>query len=203
MFNKHDYRFAGAFKLNYKESNENKHIYERIATKVKLIGNPVTEIEACDNKKKDIDIDDEEGITNTEDIIVIEKITPNYLPEEKLIRIEGKNQKYKRNIAKAKQAIILSDFNCEIDSNHQSFISKNGYKYMEAHHIIPISAQNDFNYSLDVAANIVSLCPICHRKLHHGKNIEFELELLLELRKEKLEKSGIKVNAEELLNYYK
>jgi 5-methylcytosine-specific restriction protein A len=44
MFGYHDYRFAGVYKFD-DASTDNKHILSRIATKVKLTGNPVNDIE--------------------------------------------------------------------------------------------------------------------------------------------------------------
>ena len=73
---------------------------------------------------------------------------------------------------------------------------------MEAHHLIPMSAQNDFENSLDVDANIVCLCPNCHRKLHYGNQIDEELKILYEKRKELLNKSGIMISFEDLIKYY-
>ncbi len=34
--------------------------------------------------------------------------------------------------------------------------------------MIPISKYKDYNYSLDVMENIVSLCSHCHNLLHYG-----------------------------------
>ena len=73
---------------------------------------------------------------------------------------------------------------------------------MEAHHLIPMGAQDDFGVSLDVDANIVSLCPNCHRKLHHGANTEGDLLNLFNQRKKLLEKSGIQISFEDLKKYY-
>ena len=74
---------------------------------------------------------------------------------------------------------------------------------MEAHHIIPLSAHEQFEYNLDVDANIVSLCPNCHRKLHFGRDIKIELKKLYDLRKDKLIKSGINISFEKLLDLYR
>jgi len=63
----------------------------------------------------------------------------------------------------------ISHFTCEVDSNHRSFISKKTREnYCEGHHLVPMGKQSSYNYSLDIHANIVSLCPNCHRILHHG-----------------------------------
>lgn len=74
---------------------------------------------------------------------------------------------------------------------------------MEAHQLIPIGAQDDFNNSLDVDANIVCLCPNCHRKLHYGANIDGDLLDLFNRQKLLLEKSGIKISFNDLKKYYK
>lgn len=150
-----------------------------------------------------VDVDDEDGVINTNDIFEPEIVEPSYAPETKPELIEGKNKKYKRNSAKAKRAIVYASYQCNIDGNHESFIAKNGNTYMEAHHLIPMSAQDDFNSSLDVDANIVSLCPLCHRKLHNGKDIELELKKLFDSRVELLKQSGIDISFEELIMYYK
>ncbi len=149
-----------------------------------------------------IDIDDEDGIITTNDIFKLELVKPTYVPEDKPERIEGKTQQFKRNIEKAKMAIVYANYQCNIDSNHVSFVAKNGKSFMEAHHLIPMSAQDDFNNSLDVDANIVSLCPTCHRKLHHGKDIELELKKLLDSRNALLKQSGIEISLIDLKKYY-
>lgn len=58
---------------------------------------------------------------------------------------------------------------CYFCSTH-SFESKNyiGEKYVEAHHIIPFRYQSQFKNSLDNPANIVLLCPNCHKNIHFG-----------------------------------
>ena len=52
---------------------------------------------------------------------------------------------------------------------------------MEAHHLIPLRMQHDFENSLDVVGNIVSICPNCHRLIHYGRDKDKKvLELLFE-----------------------
>ena len=54
-----------------------------------------------------------------------------------------------------------------------SFIANNtDHAYMEGHHLIPMRWQESFNTSLDVYANIVCLCPTCHRLLHFGRDCD-------------------------------
>jgi len=85
---------------------------------------------------------------------------------------------YKRDPAIAAEALRLAIFKCEINTSHQTFISNvKGQPYLEAHHLIPIGNQGSYPFSLDVTANIVALCPNCHRRLHHGKSTEKASEI--------------------------
>lgn len=85
-------------------------------------------------------------------------------PKEK-----GKKKNYPRNVNRAKLALYRADYQCEIDDNHKTFISKSSKEsYVEAHHLIPFKVQVDIDYNLDVTHNIISLCPNCHRKIHFG-----------------------------------
>ena len=75
---------------------------------------------------------------------------------------------------------------------------------MEAYHLIPLQFQNNFQNSLDVEANIISLCPMCHKKVHHAIPDERlpVVEKLYEKRKARLEKCGIGIDLEKLKSYY-
>ncbi len=102
-------------------------------------------------------------------------------------------------------AIRNANFLCEIDENHWTFISKaKKQKYVEAHHLIPISHQDKFEFSLDVVANIISLCATCHRMLHFGVAGEKRILLksLLKKRREGLRKRAIDVKDEAFLAFY-
>lgn len=68
-----------------------------------------------------------------------------------------------------RQSLVMADYQCQVDSNHHTFIAKaTNHPYMESHHLIPLKYQDKFDYSLDVYANIICLCPICHRRLHYA-----------------------------------
>ena len=61
----------------------------------------------------------------------------------------------------------LSNYKCEINPNHRTFISqKTGKPYVEAHHYIPIKYQSQFKVPLDTVENVISLCATCHRAIH-------------------------------------
>ena len=74
----------------------------------------------------------------------------------------------KRDVKIAADALKRAGYVCEVDPSDRIFIRKNGKGYTEPHHLIPISKYKDYNYSLDVMENIVSLCSHCHNLLHMG-----------------------------------
>lgn len=111
----------------------------------------------------------------------------------------------KRSPKVAADSIVRAGYKCEIDANHVTFLRKNGTQYTEPHHLIPISKYKEFNASLDVMENIISLCCNCHNQLHYGR---FEdkipkLKKLYNKRKDALKKAGITISFEQLLSYYK
>lgn len=123
-------------------------------------------------------------------------------------QISGK--KVLRNPQLAKSAIIVADYQCEVDSEHQTFLNKHGKPYMEGHHLIPCTVNNakeneeQFNKNIDCKENIVSLCPICHRAIHMGNRDEKRrvLSILISKRLPILKKIGINITEEYLLRLY-
>ena len=110
-----------------------------------------------------------------------------------------------RSPAVSAAAIRTANFLCEIDQNHQTFMSRaKGQRYVEAHHLIPISKQQLFHVSLDVVANIVSLCANCHRQLHYGidKDRKSLLKSLFNRRRKRLQERAIDVSADDFLGFY-
>ncbi|MDY0287644.1 MAG: HNH endonuclease [Sphaerochaeta sp.] len=100
------------------------------------------------------------------------------------------------------QVMHAAHFLCECDSTHASFTSKSTLlRYVEGHHLIPLQQQDLFPYSLDVYANVVSLCPNCHRLLHLAIRTEkrYYLDRLFDERKARLVSSGIDVSYKEFL----
>lgn len=114
------------------------------------------------------------------------------------------NKSYVRISKYAQKALRDANYTCEIDPSHTTFITRHNHNYMEGHHLIPMSQQSKFNYSLDVPENIISLCPTCHRALHHGdaKIIMPMLEKLLSVRKQKLIERNIKIEFKDIKDVY-
>lgn len=104
---------------------------------------------------------------------------------------------YTRNQIITAHAIEAANYQCESRAEHTTFTSASTNRpFMEGHHLIPIKMQNAFDVSLDVYANIICLCPICHRLLHYGITSEKEYlaDKLFENRKDRLIHSGIDIS---------
>lgn len=111
--------------------------------------------------------------------------------------------KIARDPSVAANALCNADFKCELCPEHKTFIRKsNGKPYTEPHHLIPMKFQKDFNVSIDVENNIVSLCSNCHNLLHYGADFESSLKLLYEKRKQLLKDIGVDIEFNELKKYY-
>ena len=103
------------------------------------------------------------------------------------------------------KAIRIANYQCEVEKEHKSFTRRTNRKnYTEAHHLIPMNCQGDFEYSLDIEENICSLCSNCHNCLHYGVDEErfVLLEKLYNERKDYLYKCGIGISFEKLKTYY-
>lgn len=130
-------------------------------------------------------------------------ISEDNKPAERVMEI---GLSYRRSPEIAAEALRNSNYRCEIDCEHKTFISKSTeYNYVEAHHIIPISFQNQFDVGIDCEANIVALCPNCHRKIHFGKDDAKErlLKVLWEKRVKDLNHRNINIEYNELLKMYR
>ncbi len=123
--------------------------------------------------------------------------------KEKPVKIGSGALVYPRNPKMALYALKLAGHKCELDSSHYCFPrKKDGKPYTEVHHLIPMCNQGDFEYSIDVPENIVSLCSSCHNEIHYGKRADVLIKKLFEKRKEKLAQAGIKITIDKLLRYY-
>lgn len=114
-------------------------------------------------------------------------------------------KKPKRNTDYARYALNKANYKCEYDPSDLTFERPNGTQYTEPHHLIPICYCDEFEFSLDDPANIVSLCSHHHNQIHYGKDDD-KIRLLEKLwndRKEQLKKRNIYVEFEKLLDYYK
>ena len=123
-------------------------------------------------------------------------------------QITGK--KVLKNPQLTKSAIVSADYQCEVNSEHKTFLNKQGKPYMEGHHLIPCTVENaeeiweQFGRNIDCKENIVSLCPTCHRAIHMGNRDEKRrvLSNLISKRLSILKEIGINITEEYLLHLY-
>ena len=123
---------------------------------------------------------------------------------EKVIKA-SERMAWRRDPVIAKSAIAQTGYRCEVNNEHEFFTSATtGKNYVEAHHLIPLEFQYEFHNSLDVESNIVSLCAMCHKKIHHAMEGEKTplIELLHKQRSDRLKKCGIEISDETLKGYY-
>jgi len=125
-------------------------------------------------------------------------------PKEKQIPVYTNGSKtYPRDRKVAINALTHANYSCEIDDKHPTFIRKaSSQKYTEPHHLVPMSYSDEFDVSLDVEENIVSLCSNCHNQLHYGKGTTELLRRLYDDRKDDLKKVGIDISLEKLISMY-
>ncbi|WP_417441323.1 MrcB family domain-containing protein [Idiomarina sp.] len=111
----------------------------------------------------------------------------------------------RRNVAVSSISLRNSGYLCQLEPAHKTFKSKSsGENFVEAHHLVPLSYQDDFTFNIDVPENIVALCPTCHRLLHHGggKELIEAIEALFVIRKTGLEHRGLHISREQLISLY-
>ena len=100
------------------------------------------------------------------------------------------------------QSIESAGYQCEVDESHITFTAQStGHPYMEGHHAVPMKYQDKFDHSLDVYANVICLCPICHRLLHYGVEAEKQTAVnkIYYDRADRLASSGIRISREDFM----
>ncbi len=129
------------------------------------------------------------------------ELPPGPVPKSKDDMKSRRSLAYDRNPRIALSKYLSAGYKCELDPSHATFISKaTGKPYVESHHLIPVSWEKHFEYSLDVPENILVLCPLCHRKFHHLKDDE-RIALINKFylaRRELLKTRGIELELERL-----
>lgn len=137
-------------------------------------------------------------------VVTLEPFSYSGVPKEKAAPIYTNGHKtYPRDRQTAINALAHANYECEIDINHQTFIrKKSNLKYTEPHHLIPMAFSDEFEVSLDVEENIVSLCSNCHNQIHYGKDADKLITKLYEERKNNLKKVGIVISLNRLLAMY-
>ena len=138
----------------------------------------------------------------------IDKQSPDFMTEidgkKMMFEMKTYNSMPKRSPMIARQSMEIANYKCEYDPGHETFTTNNGKPFVEAHHLIPIKEQERFKFYLDNSANIVVLCPNCHKAIHHGSDDirEKMLRKLFYARIEKLESKGIELTFSQLKKMY-
>lgn len=113
---------------------------------------------------------------------------------------------YQRDPAVAASVLRAAQHLCEADCTNEPFVSNaTGLPYVEAHHLVPLSHQAGFlEASLDVPANVIALCAICHAKIHLAVKAVREplIAALHAKRAERLRRCGIQCDLPELHRMY-
>lgn len=127
-------------------------------------------------------------------------------PKEKVAKKQNAvGVSYPRNYAESVEAKKRANYSCEISNGHQTFKNAADHQnYIEAHHLIPMAAQDYYKYTIDFADNIVTLCPTCHRQIHYAVPDEKAelLEKLFNERQNSYMKYGIDIDLTRLKNFY-
>lgn len=121
--------------------------------------------------------------------------------------IEGKHMlknvfAFRKKIAREK-----SNYRCELEQYKccRYFTSKTTkHNYVEVHHFVPREFRNNYENSIDVLANYITLCPHCHKMIHLATDRERIdiIRYIYNQRKKRLEACGIDVELQEMLEYY-
>lgn len=166
-------------------------------------------LKKCINKKE-VDNDtsfqlevmdvDESSCTNMDDN---SKEPPNFATGKAAVGIT-------KNATVSKHALVNANYACAGNHEHTTFDTTKGRPYMEGHHLIPCTYTNAKYYwdnqgiNIDCQANIVCLCPTCHRQIHYGSDYAKRtlIEKLYEESKDKLKSVGLTLTLEELLKLY-
>lgn len=94
---------------------------------------------------------------------------------------------FSRDPRLARMRFDLASNRCEIDASHTTFIAqRTQLPYVEAHHFIPIKYQHLFDTPLDNLTNIISLCPNCHRGIHHAV-VDHKYDLITDIYSKRTE----------------
>lgn len=146
-------------------------------------------------------------LTSEEDILISEETaefqTGKVIRPRKLLH-QGDNS-YPRSLRVSYLAKVRSGWSCELDSRHQTFITEtDGKNYVEAHHLVPMAAQDYYQYTLDFTENVVTLCPNCHRLVHFAGYRERAkaVNKLFDEREMVYRPHGIEIDKKLLLSFY-
>ena len=203
------YRFLGIFHMDLEHSTDDHREFIQISDRADLR-------RYADEGGFELPEPDVVEANETEDDELVRKIRySNMVGQTAIFEYIGMPRKVKEPVDKdgvrifprdrqtAVNALVHAGFTCEIDPRHLTFIRKHSDKpYTEPHHLIPLAMQDQFDVSLDVEENIISLCSNCHNEIHYGKDSDRLIQKLYEKRKDHLARAGIAISEKNLLLMY-
>lgn len=147
--------------------------------------------------------DSNDGILQNED----EQQDDSPKPKGNHYKYAAGKRVYQRDPKIARRALESAEYLCEIEPMHPSFLRRNSQKrYMEPHHLVPMSMTDHYNVSLDREQNIFCLCSNCHNQIHYGthEDVRAMLKVLLESRLQNIRGIlGYEITLDEIYDIYK
>lgn len=149
----------------------------------------------------DVNLNFEQGLLTQEEITKV--IDPT--------DIQGQARQNQVSEVLKQMAKEKSNYRCILESSedcaeHYFTSKKENQNYVEVHHFIPREFASDFEHTIEILNNYVTLCPCCHRKIHHATDNERK-HMIIEIynqRKDLLERDGIHMpSKQKMLQYYK
>jgi 5-methylcytosine-specific restriction enzyme A len=151
----------------------------------------------------------QEAAWRDENVIIVYDETENTyqdslaeLDEIKINKLKARDV-FSRDRALALKRIQLERYTCEYKSSHSLFNSRHThFPYLEAHHLVPMALQKILSQKLDILDNIFSLCPFCHRAIHHAdKDLTRDIIEKLSLKRPQLLQT-INIKTTDLFGFY-
>lgn len=199
------YRLSAYVERMYKDRIKNLNIYNEEPPVIKSSNPILFDDTSTDTKDTDCNANYKENVSKTVAYDIHSLTFKSQNERIPAANPEGKsNYRYPTDTRLAKTALMLSGYLCEFDASHKTFTGKNEEQFMEGHHLIPMTAQKDFDINLDRIENIVSLCPNCHSAIHYGNDTDRK-KVLLKLyneRQEELSSVGLNISFNDLFNKY-
>lgn len=176
---------------------ENKDVFE-------IIYFNIFEIDYLENGKPEVETEEE--------TVQEEAVQEETVQEEKIDDTSTKNIEELRRVSNIlkKKAKERAGYRCELESlshcNRFYFTSKKSKRnFLVAHHFVPREFSNEFEKSIEVIENYISLCPRCHAMIHSAEDRERKplIHFIYSQRSQKLKDKGLGVSLEEIEKFYR
>lgn len=155
----------------------------------------------------------EDDLENEEETSIIEdtgSLDDEYdRPEKKIDDTTKTGKKYLDSVFSYRKKIArrISNYTCELEQYkgcHYFTSKQTRHNYVEVHHFVPREFRNNYEYSIDVFANYITLCPQCHKMIHLATDRERidAIRYIYNKRVKRLSNCGLNVELDDLMKYY-